>query len=195
VGVSAAAAPLPGEQAAAEERAFMVSHGLYWLVCNLADTAPLFLGVDDGQWCDPSSARFLRYLARRLDELPVLLAVAVRSGEPAGEAAVAALGDSHARVLRPRPLSMAAAGELIRRKLAGRAGEDFCQECCRVSGGNPFLLGSLLDELAAERIAPVSANAGRLAGVRPKTVTRGLLTRLARLGPDAGSVARASSQP
>jgi hypothetical protein len=51
--------------------------------------------------------------------------------------------------------------------------------------------GALLDELAAERIAPVSANASRLAGVRPKTVTRGLLARLARLGPDAGSLARA----
>ena len=106
VDASAAAAPLPDEQAAAEERAFMVSHGLYWLVCNLADTAPLFLAVDDGQWCDASSARFLSYLARRLDELPVLLAVAVRSGEPEGEAAETALGDGQARVLRPRPLSV-----------------------------------------------------------------------------------------
>jgi DNA-binding CsgD family transcriptional regulator len=191
VDASAAVAPLPGDQAAAEERAFMVSHGLYWLVCNLADTAPLFLAVDDGQWCDASSARFLSYLARRLDELPVLLAVAVRSGEPDGEAAGTALGDGQARVLRPRPLSVAAASEFVRRKLAADAGPDFCRECCQVSGGNPFLLGALLDELAAERIAPSSANASRLASVRPKTVTRGLLARLARLGPDAGSLARA----
>ena len=187
---SAAAAPLPGDQAAAEERAFMVSHGLYWLVCNLADTAPLFLAVDDGQWCDASSARFLGYLARRLDELPVLLAVAVRSGEPEGQTAETALGDGQARVLRPGPLSVTAAGELIRRKLAADADPEFCRECCQVSGGNPFLLGALLDELAAERIAPSSANTPRLAGVRPKTVTRGLLARLARLGPDAGSLAR-----
>jgi hypothetical protein len=131
VDASAAPAPLPGEQAAAEERAFMVSHGLYWLVCNLADTAPLFLGVDDGQWCDASSARFLSYLARRLDELPVLLVVAVRSGEPEGEAAGAALGDGQARVLRPGPLSVTAASELVRRRLAADAGPDFCRECCR----------------------------------------------------------------
>jgi DNA-binding CsgD family transcriptional regulator len=191
VDASAAAAPLPGEQAAAEERAFMVSHGLYWLVCNLADTAPMFLGVDDGQWCDASSARFLSYLARRLDELPVLLAVAVRSGEPDGGTALTALSDGQARVLRPRPLSVTGASELVRGKLAADADADFCRECCQVSGGNPFLLGALLDELAAERIAPFSANAPRLAGVRPKTVTRGLLARLARLGPDAGSLARA----
>jgi DNA-binding CsgD family transcriptional regulator len=188
---SAATAPLPGEQAAAEERAFMVSHGLYWLVCNLADTAPLFLSVDDGQWCDASSARFLSYLARRLDDLPVLLAVAVRSGEPEGEAAGTVLADGQARVLRLRPLSVTAASEIVRWKLAADVAADFCRECCRVSGGNPFLLGALLDELAAERIAPSSANASRLAGVRPKTVTRGLLARLARLGPDAGSLARA----
>jgi hypothetical protein len=151
----------------------------------------LFLGVDDGQWCDASSARFLSYLARRLDELPVLVVVTVRSGEPGGEAAWTALGDGQARVLRPGPLSVTAATELVRRKLAADAGADFCRECCLVSGGNPFLLGALLDELAAERIAPVSANASRLAGVRPKTVTRGLLARLARLGPDAGLLARA----
>ena len=191
VDASAMAVPLPGEQAAAEERAFMVSHGLYWLVCNLADTAPMFLGVDDGQWCDASSARFLSYLARRLDELPVLLAVAVRSGEPDGETVSTALSDGQARMLHLQPLSVTAASELVRRKLAADAGPDFCRECCQVSGGNPFLLGALLDELAVERVAPSSANASRLLGVRPKTVTRGLLARLARLGPDAGSLARA----
>jgi len=121
----------------------------------------------------------------------VLLAVAVRSGEPEGETASAALSDGQARVLRPGPLSVTAASELVRRRLAADAGADFCRECCQVSGGNPFLLGALLDELAAERIAPSSANAPRLVGVRPKTVTRGLLARLARLGPDAGALARA----
>jgi DNA-binding CsgD family transcriptional regulator len=186
-----AAGPVPADEAAAEERAFMVSHGLFWLVCNLADTVPLFLGVDDGQWCDAGSARFLSYLSRRLDELPVLLVVAMRSGEPGNDAVRAALGGSHTRVLRPRPLSVAATGEVVRRKLASGAEEDFCRECHRVSGGNPFLLGALLDELAAERIAPVSASAGHLAGVHPPTVTRGILARLARLGPDAGSLARA----
>jgi DNA-binding CsgD family transcriptional regulator len=188
---SAVTAPLPGEHASADERTFMISHGLYWLVCNLTDTTPLFLAVDDAQWCDTGSAWFLSYLARRLDDLPVLLAVAVRPGEPEGEAAAAALADGQARVLRPRPLSVTAASQIVRRELAADAGADFCRECCQVSGGNPFLLGALLDELAAERITPVSANAPRLAGVRPKTVTRGLLARLARLGPDAVSLARA----
>jgi DNA-binding CsgD family transcriptional regulator len=186
----AAGQPMPGGEAAADERGFMVLHGLYWLVCNLAESAPLFLGVDDAQWCDAESARFLGYLARRLSDLPVLLVVTLRSGEPGSGTAAAALGDGQARLLRPGPLSMTATSELVRRKLAADAAEDFCQECCRVSGGNPFLLGALLDELAAERIAPVAANAQRLASMRPPTVTRGLLARLARLGPAAGLLAR-----
>jgi hypothetical protein len=92
-----------------EELTFMVSHGRYWLVCNLADTGPLLLGVDDAQWCDRGSARFLSYLGRRLEELPVLLIVAVRSGEPGTDAVAAALSDAHPRVLRPCPLTEAAA--------------------------------------------------------------------------------------
>jgi DNA-binding CsgD family transcriptional regulator len=187
----AAARPLPGGGMAADERAFIVSHGLYWLMCNLADAVPLFVGVDDGQWCDAGSARFLSYLARRLEELPLLLVVAARSGEPGGDVMGAALGDRHTQVLRPKPLSVAAASELVRRKLASGAGEDFCRECCRVSGGNPFLLRALLEELVAERITPGTADVERLAGVQPPAVARSLLARLVRLGPDASSLARA----
>jgi DNA-binding CsgD family transcriptional regulator len=187
----AVASLLSDQETAAGERAFMVTHGLYWLVCNLADTGPLFLGVDDAQWCDPGSARFLGYLARRLDELPVLLAVTLRSGEPGSAEVAGALGGAPARVLRPQPLSTMATMELVRRTLAADAGEDFCRECHRVSGGNPFLLGALLNELAAERAASSMTDAHRLAAVHPPAVTRTLLARLARLGPDAGALARA----
>jgi DNA-binding CsgD family transcriptional regulator len=187
----APAGPLPGDEAVSPGRGFMVLHGLYWVVCNLAETAPLVLGVDDAHWCDGESARFLGYLARRVGELPVLLVVTLRSGEPGSDAAAAAIAGGPARVLRPQPLTQAATTELVRRRLASDAAEDFCQECCRVSGGNPFLLSALLEELTTEGIAPISANARRLASVQPLTVTRGLLARVARLGPDAGLLARA----
>ena len=35
--------------------------------------------VDDAQWLDPASSRFLLYLARRIDSLPVLLVIALRA--------------------------------------------------------------------------------------------------------------------
>ena len=56
-----------------------VIHGLYWLVSNLADRAPLALLVEDAQWADEPSLRLFEYLAQRIDEMPVALVVARRS--------------------------------------------------------------------------------------------------------------------
>ena len=36
-----------------------VLHGLYWLLANLADRAPLHVAIDDAQWADDPSLRFL----------------------------------------------------------------------------------------------------------------------------------------
>ena len=56
-------------------------HGLYWLTANLSERHPVFLAVDDAHWADPASMRYLQYLASRLSDVPVLLAVAIRSGD------------------------------------------------------------------------------------------------------------------
>ncbi len=73
--------------------AFPIQHGLYWLTANLTDRGPLLLLVDDVHWGDTASLRWLLYLARRVDDLPVLLVLAMRppgrrgarrAGGPAG---------------------------------------------------------------------------------------------------------------
>src|SRR4051794_21434637 len=55
-------------------------HGLYWLTADVA-SEPTVVVVDDVQWCDLGSLRYLGYLQRRLDGLAVLLVLALRSGE------------------------------------------------------------------------------------------------------------------
>ena len=60
-------------------------HGLYWLVANLAEKAPVLLAVDDAQWADEPSLRFLAYLGRRAESLPLALVVAARDDADAGE--------------------------------------------------------------------------------------------------------------
>src|SRR3989440_6542931 len=97
-------------------------HGLYWLVANLADRRPRVLSVDDAHWLDAASARFLVYLARRVDSLPVLLTVGTREGEGPDPEGAAALAELAARVLRPAPLSEDATEVLIRGELGARAG-------------------------------------------------------------------------
>src|SRR5829696_2526019 len=61
---------------------FAVLHGLYWLTANLAEQQPLALLVDDLHWADRASLRWLEYLGRRLDGVPVVVIATLRPQEP-----------------------------------------------------------------------------------------------------------------
>src|SRR4051812_20822360 len=69
----------PGSEA---DGSFAVLHGLYWLTVNLSAERPLVLAIDDLHWCDRPSLRFLAYLVRRLEGLPVLAVTSLRTAEP-----------------------------------------------------------------------------------------------------------------
>ena len=62
-------------------------HGLFWLTANLAAEGPLCLVIDDLQWSDPASLRFLIYLAHRLEGLGVMIVAAARMHDPDAESA------------------------------------------------------------------------------------------------------------
>jgi AAA ATPase domain len=90
VGAAGHAAALFGVTAAPDDAtgalldpAFAILHGLYWLCANLARHCPLLLCLDDVHWADQASLRFLHYLARRLEELPIAVVAAARSVGPA----------------------------------------------------------------------------------------------------------------
>ncbi len=182
----AAAPPLVGDQA------FAVVHGLYWLTVNLARRSPVLLVVDDGHWCDRPSLRFLLYLVRRLEGLPVAIVLAARVREPGGE--VDLLGqiasEPVARVLAPAVLSVAAVGELVQASL-GSPDERFVLACHDAAGGNPFLTCELLGALARDGISPSAAAAGAVSELGPRTVRRSIVLRLARLPSSAGRLAQA----
>jgi DNA-binding CsgD family transcriptional regulator len=174
------------------DRAAAVLHGLYWLVAGLADPGPLLLVVDDAHWLDAASARFLVYLARRVDSLPVLLAVGVRRGERGGRTQlVAGLSEVAAHVLTPAPLSEDAAGVLVRRTLGVRADEELCRSCHAATGGNPFYLRELANALQRADRRPTMAVAKSVRSLGVGAVARSVLFRLARLGPDCERLAQA----
>ncbi len=168
-------------------------HGLYWLTSNIAADSPLAILIDDAQWADPASLQFINYLACRIDDLALTLVVAVRDEEPAGERAellaeLAAI--ESATLLDPRPLSESAVATLVRDHLPN-AGDEFCSACATTSAGNPFLLHELLAELIARGVCPDADGARALESMAPEAVRRTTALRLARLGPDAGELAKA----
>ncbi len=172
---------------------FALIHALYWLTANLAEERPVLVAVDDAHWADMPSLRFLAYLATRCEELSVLVAVTVRSGEPtAGQAVLAALrGESGTLIVKPPSLSPRAVQTLVCSQLGAQADEGFCHACAQASAGNPFLLGELLAELHDEGVGPVAENVSHVNRLRPASVSHAVLARLARLGRDARNLARA----
>ncbi len=98
------------------DTSFAILHGLYWLALNLAERKPLLLSVDDLHWCDRPSLRFLAYLVRRLEGVPILVAATIRSTEPGTDAALLAelTQDPATVAIAPGPLSETAVGELVR---------------------------------------------------------------------------------
>jgi DNA-binding CsgD family transcriptional regulator len=172
---------------------FPTLHGLYWLTSNLAEREPLTLLVDDAHWADSPSLRFIAFLMPRLEELPVLLVVARRSGEPPSdpETIERIASDPLTAFVRPNPLSEEAVGELVRIRLSPQAEDSFCRACHEVTGGNPFLVHQLLLALKTEGIEATSVAAAHVHGIAPKSVGRAVLLNLARLGKHAAELARA----
>src|SRR5215471_8168680 len=99
---------------------FEALHSLYWLVVNMADQAPVLVLVDDCQWADADSLRFLAYLAQRIEGLAVAMLLTGRlpeAGADEGGALWAQLAShSTTAALYPRPLSEPAAAALTRQR-------------------------------------------------------------------------------
>jgi DNA-binding CsgD family transcriptional regulator len=152
------------------------------------------LVVDDLQWCDAPSARSLAFIARRLEGQPLALILATRPLDPALTPEAAALvGDPAAELLRPSPLTQAAIGALVAARLSDKPDDRFVRACLEVTGGNPFLVGELLEVLAARGTDPTAAAADDVGAIVPRGVANAVLLRLARLAPAAAGLARALS--
>ena len=183
----------PDEGAPGGDVSYGVLHALFGLVANIAADGPLLLAIDDLHWCDRASVRFVAYLSSRLEGLPVVVASAVRTGEPPVEALLLdeiAHGPA-AVTVRLLPLTEAGSADLVRVHLGAGAEPAFWQACHQATGGNPLLLGELLKTLRTERVVPAAAHVDVVRAIGPRAVSRTVLLRLSRLSSDAVAVARA----
>ena len=162
----------------------VLHHGLYWIVAGLAERRPLLVAVDDAQWADEPSLRWLASLARRLDDLPVLLVVATRSGRSIARGGLDALAAAAgARRLEPEPLTLSAVGRLLKTRLPGASDPAAERVAHDRTGGNPLLVGELIGALTEV------ATAEQVTAAAPPSVARIVRARLDELDPGAGDLA------
>jgi DNA-binding CsgD family transcriptional regulator len=183
----------PGASAGEGNSALAHFHALYWLTANLAEETPAALVLDDVHWADAGSLQFLQFLLPRVDELPVLVALAARPAEPGLDTRpIDALAvDPLAHVIRPAPLTGAGVAALVATSLGDDAEPAFRDACHQATGGNPFLVRELVRELANDGVVPSAERVALVRELAPPTVARAVLLRLARLGDDAAALARA----
>jgi tetratricopeptide (TPR) repeat protein len=174
------------------EGSLAVLHALYALTAQLASQGPLLLGIDNLQWADAPSLRYLAYVARRISGVPTMIAATMRTGE-AHEIAdlVAELAwDTDTLLLRPQPLTEQATSELVGRAYGRPAAPLFVTACHRTTSGNPLLLRQLLQALVTAEVKPDASHAQAVLAVGSRAVSSQVLLRLRRMPEPCRRVAR-----
>lgn len=194
-GAAAFAEPVFAEHALdaspAGDPSYGVLHGLYWLVANMTERGPALIVLDDAHWADRPSLRFLAFLSRRLEALPLGAVVASRPDEPGAESRIlhGLCREVGVHPIVLEPLSPDAVAQVVRARLG--AGDDALGAACHeVTGGNPFLVRELLVELA-RRADDVAVSPKTVRELGPAGVAAAASQRLTRLPPEASALARA----
>jgi hypothetical protein len=189
-GAAAAARPVVSAAAPAAASADGLLHGLYWVVVSLAEQRPAALFVDDAHWVDAVSLQFVDFLARRADELPLLVVVATRPAEPGAPSELLdRLLDLPEMVIqRPAPLGSSSVRTLVEERLGIVAEDDLVAEAAARTSGNPLLLRELVRTLQE---TPGPLTVARVRDAVPAPVRRSVARRLKALPAPARLTAHA----
>lgn len=175
---------------------YRLLHGLHSLVVDLAQRRPQVLIIDDAQWSDPESLRFVAYLIARAPGLPLGVFLATRTGPPRREDTEQLVTRIHGSPLielhQVNPLTTSSVSALVRAVFPD-ATAAFCTTIDEATGGNPFLCHEMLLTARAEQIPATDGGAERLRNIQHVGVRTSILVRLAQLGSDATAVASAVS--
>jgi predicted ATPase len=123
------------------------------LIEVLSDGHPLLLALDDLHWADSSTLIVVRWVLRRLTEVPLLMVATLRPSPRASDLAqlVEEAVRSGARLVRLAPLDEDDVMALVQTEL-GLAPGPVLAEAVRRAGGNPLWVVELLRSLSAEKL-------------------------------------------
>ena len=141
-------------------------HEIFAVVLDALRETPRVLVVEDLHWADEATTDLVRFLARRIDALPLLMVVSCRDTVGADPALSPVVGDLVAtpgvRRMQLTPLSRAAVAELLEGHQLDPA------DVHRRTAGNPFFVSQILDQPDAPLPESVrDAVIARTAGLSP----------------------------
>jgi DNA-binding CsgD family transcriptional regulator len=151
---------------------------------SLLATGPVLVTADDLQYADPVTLLALRVLPRQLAATPLTWILA-RSPDDDSDAArlFDLLHNDGARLIRLQPLPAAAIAELITDSL-GVSPDESLLSLASGAGGNPFLVGELLDGLREEDLLMISPTRATVAAERiPERVQRFVQRQISAVQP------------
>lgn len=163
-------------------------------VLDLAEESPVVVCIDDVQWADAASVRWLSLLAQRATGSRVIVALGVRTEDAERHPALDELLNARrAVVVRPAPLSVDAAGQLIETVLGAPADAALARACHAETGGNPYLLSALAHGLRQSGITSGEVSESAVREVGARVISRGVALRIEGLDPPARALVESLS--
>ncbi|MFI2214763.1 AAA family ATPase [Streptomyces sp. NPDC020141] len=166
--------------------------GLYGVLGRLAApeaAGPLLVAVDDVQWADEDSLRWLVGLAERCRDTPLTLLLSLCPGtEEHGAGLLADLTLTQSRELPLRDLGRTSVAAVLEHHLGVGPEEEFTDACLAATGGNLHLVASLAARLAQLGHGCDARAASALPGIVVDSIARSFDGQLRRLSPYAPHV-------
>jgi DNA-binding CsgD family transcriptional regulator len=163
---------------------------------DISRAQPLVILLDDMQWADSASLDLLRFVARTLSAVPILLLMTYRSDEVTRQHPLYRLLPLLVREALAVRVDLAPLSDDDARALIDRAYHLSHDDTCRLAAylqaraeGNPFFLGELLHSLEGTVLLPSQARGWTLGALEhvgvPMLLQQVIDERLARLGLEA----------
>ncbi|WPB88805.1 AAA family ATPase [Streptomyces malaysiensis] len=154
-------------------------YGLRSMLATVSAESPMLILVDDLQWVDTPSLRWLAFLVKRLHGLRAVVVCTLRDGyRRPGDPLLREMVDAARRELRPAPLSLGATKEVIHEQFGVPGDEEFARACHETSVGNPLFLKSVLAGLAMSGHRPIAEHVEAARSLRPAQLRERLASSL-----------------
>jgi DNA-binding CsgD family transcriptional regulator len=156
---------------------FLVFLAALSLLAEAGDEQPVLAVVDDAHWLDDASASALLFVARRLQQEPIVVLFGAREGD------VRSFDAGDLPIVHLSGLELGAVTSLLRDQTGEDVSLEVGAQLLASTGGNPLALRELPRVLTPEQLTGQARLPGRLPVTA--TIERVFLGRARRLSPDA----------